>query len=982
MVKATPFLPSANGGEFSPRMDARVDYEKYVSAISRGLNLICLPQGGVTFRPGARFIKEIKDSSTKAALIPFEPVSTRAYQIEAGVNYARFYRNQGQLAAPTVATVITNGAFPSNISGWTNLSTGSGTIVWSAGRMAITGAQNGFGWTQQALTVVAGDQAKSHVIRFTLAGQLGSRATIQVGLTSANRELLYFRNMGMGSHTVAFTPGAGTVYFQVLNEQADTLFLDDVSVISNAPIEIASPYAEVDVGALHPAQSADVLYLFHIGYAPYKIERRGDLAWSLVRVFFQDGPWLSINPDTDLGEANLIKDPRFDTGVGTYWVQTTSGSGFIDYQQRTALFRNATGGAGTALLEQTITTGAATALHVIHFQIVGGGQVFLTVGTGPTGGSGGGDLFTAGFNAGWYSVSFTPNVTIFYVAFSATTFAAISGGVGAAFCYHTGARLLKASALKGSVTLTALGAFKPFASTDVGRLVRLEHAGREPGWCVITGFTNSQTVTVFTYRAFASIEPTETWRLGAWSDTDGWPHTGALYQQRLFAAGSPLRPQTAWASQTADFENMRPDAWVTGASTVQDTSALDFTLASTRVSPIRWFLGTSRRLIIGTGSGQWAVISRNAALTPSDLSAEPQTNRPSLDILPIQIDTVGVFGQRAKRSVYELGYSYDVDSLKASDITVLADHITRGNVAQLAYQAEPFSNVWARLETGTLACLTYKRPENVVGWTPIEIAGSLASNAVVESIATIPGDSDTGQVYSSLNRDEVWMIVKRTIGGVTKRYIEVMEGFFDGPNRAAYDLKSDWEDAVKAAQVDAFHVDCGLTYKGTPTSTISGLNHLIGETVKIVADGAVQSDKVVSGSGSVTLDLAASTIHAGLGYPWEYRSLKLPFGSPSGSAVGQTKAVNALLFVLRDAAAFEYAIEMDNEDRPLDWNPVPFRSPSDPMGGAVALFSGETDPIFAVDGGYFTDPRVRMRGTAPLPWTLLGLAPRVAEEQL
>jgi hypothetical protein len=257
------------------------------------------------------------------------------------------------------------------------------------------------------------------------------------------------------------------------------------------------------------------------------------------------------------------------------------------------------------------------------------------------------------------------------------------------------------------------------------------------------------------------------------------------------------------------------------------------------------------------------------------------------DVAPVTINSGGLFIQRAKRAVYDLNYSFQIDALRASDITILSDHIGRGNFAQIVHQAEPHSNVWARLEDGSLACMTYKPDQNVIGWTPCGLGGT---GAVVESIATIPGNDDAGQVYSSINRDEVWMIVRRTIDGGTKRYIEMMEGVFDGPNRANYLDKSEWRAAVRDAQVDAFYVDCGLTYSGSPVTMISGLSHLEGETVKVVADGAVQADKTVS-SGSITLDLEASTVHVGLGYSWIYRGLKLPYGSQNGPGVGQTKMI-------------------------------------------------------------------------------------------
>jgi hypothetical protein len=281
--------------------------------------------------------------------------------------------------------------------------------------------------------------------------------------------------------------------------------------------------------------------------------------------------------------------------------------------------------------------------------------------------------------------------------------------------------------------------------------------------------------------------------------------------------------------------------------------------------------------------------------------------------------------------------------------------------------------------------LTYKRDQNVVGWTPCVISGSKAGAAIVESISVIPGNNDPGQVYNSINRDELWMIVNRTINGVTKRYIEMMEGYFDGPNRADYLNKGTWRDAVRTAQADAFYVDCGLTYSGALTTTISGLGHLEGETVKVVADGAVQSDKIVTG-GSIALDLAASKVHVGLSYNWIYRGMKLPYGSQNGPGVGQTKVVSQLVLVLRDSASFDYAIDLsgegDEERSDLAFSAIPFRTPGDAMSAAYPLFSGEVNVDPPSGNGFNTDPRVVMQGTAPMPWTLLGINPSVSETDL
>lgn len=977
MVKASPYIPSSNAGEFSPRMDARVDFEKYGAALSRGLNLICLPQGGVTYRPGTRFIKEVKTSASVTALMPFEPVADQAYMVETGDLYFRFLRNQGQITALFTTTVL--GA-------WTDRSTGGTATGVGAGSGAVlTGAGNGFAWAENAIAIAAPFINQIHVIQFQLSGSPGSLATVQVGTATLLSDLAVSRNMGMGWHTIGFSPkGGSSAFLQFLNENTDTITVANIRVLSNEPLEVVSPYPAGVVTSFRWAQSGDVKYLFYDTFPPYKLERRGDTSWSLVKVFFSDGPYFGINPDTDLAKNNLIKNSVFSGGIAN-WTQAATGNGFVNYNTVNAnsvFFQTSTDAASTALISQSVVTGAINKVHVLHYQIVGGGTVTTTVGTAVSDGSYGAPGAQA---AGWYSLQFTPTASPFVVTFAGSAGkAAIVPGVTGAYCYNISARLLQPSALTGSITVTALGDFKPFVSTDVGRQIRFQYPGREPGWGVITAFSTSQGVTVLLYRDLPSTAPLESWRLGAWSDTTGWPHTGTFYQQRLFTGRTLAQPQTIWASQSGDFQNNRPDSWVAGAPAIQDTNALNFTLASGIAAPIDWFIGV-RRLIVGTAIGQWTLSSRGAALTPSDFSADPQSGIKARDIAPIQIDSGGLFVQRAKRALYDISYSQQIDGLKASDVTILSDHIAKGSFAQIIYQAEPVSSVWSRLEDGTLTCLTYKRDQNVVGWTPCTLAPTVASAAVVESIAVIPGNNDSGQVYSSINRDEFWMVVRRTIGGVTKRYIEMMEGFFDGPNRSTYTDKSLWRAAVTAAQVDAFYVDCGLTYSGVPTSTITGLAHLNGETVKVVADGAVLTDAVVA-AGQITLDLPARKVHVGLSYPWIYRGMKLPYGSPTGAGVGQVKEINGAVLVLRDSASFDYCVDLvgegDEEQGPLVFAPVPFRRPADPMSAAYPLFSGEVRIDPPLGNGFSSDPRFVLQGTAPMPWTLLGIAPAISESEL
>lgn len=971
MTKAAPYLSSGNGGEFSPSMDARVDYEKYPAAVSRGFNLLCLPQGGLTFCPGTRYVTKLKNSAAEGALYGFVPTAGRGYVLIFGNANLRFAQAQAEMMVADVATVVTNGYFAANIVGWTDRSTGTASIAWSAGRMRLTAAGDGYAWAEQAISVAVGDQAKLHVIRFTLSGSYGGTATVQVGTATLGSSLYKGDNLGLGSHTVSFTPGAGTVYFQVISKSlVENLFIDNIEVLDNVPLELVSPYLSADVTSLRITQSNDVLYIFHPDYAPYKLERRGDYSWSLVKVFFQDGPWLNINPDIDLDDADLIVNGDFDGGISGW----TSAGDFVNYDgEQGVVFLRRSGDTGSSLIRQSVTTGAPATLHILHFQIVGSGVISFKVGTS----SGSGNIIAeTNYIPGWYTVSFTPGASPFWIEFKGDQKESIVGGLGGAFSFNERANLLQPSAVTGAaVTVTALGDFRPFASTDVGRLIRLEWPGREAGWGVITAFSTSQSVTVRVYRDFGSTTPTESWQMGAWSNTTGWPRAGTLYQQRLFAANTSNSPQTLWASVSGDFENFRPDTWIEGSPTVQDGDALDFTLAATHVSPILWFAGT-RRLLVGTATGQWAISSRGPALTPTDFNAEPQTSVDGADIAPIQIDNVALFVERSKQSVYDIGYNYEVDGFRAADLNILADHIAGSGIEQIVYQAKPYSMVWARKTDGTLACMTYKREQNVIGWTPVTRAANGASiAAIVEAMAVIPGGTATGsQVYNSQKRDEVWLLVNRTVQGVTQRYIEVMEGFFIGPNRAQYATKALWQAAMLTAQREAFYVDCGGTYSGVAATNISGATWLEGQTVKVLADGLVVADRVISaGAFTVPLSVAATTIHYGFGYSWEYRSLKLPYGAQQGSSVGQSKTLTKAVMVLQDSGSFTHGVELKHHDH------AAFVTAAH-LATDASLFTGEAP--YDTHGGYDTDPRLRMSGQSPLPWTLLGLVLKVTTNEL
>lgn len=529
------------------------------------------------------------------------------------------------------------------------------------------------------------------------------------------------------------------------------------------------------------------------------------------------------------------------------------------------------------------------------------------------------------------------------------------------------ARTLQASAVTGlGITITAAG-HSPFAATDVGRSVRLQDAATEPGWAVITAFTSSTVVVADVKRDFNATTTTEKWRLGAWSSTTGYPKAVSFFEQRLYAANTTTQPQTFWGTQSADVENFRPDSFVDGAVVIEDDDGLDYTIAADDVNPILW-LSPGQNLVLGTFGGEWLARSDGAVITPTDIDVKRQTTHGSAeDIEPVRVGAVVVFIQKGRRKARAFEFDLDQDTFQAPDLTIFSDHVTKTGIVDMDLAEEPDSIVWCVRTDGRLAALTFKREQNQIGWGRSILGGSFDGGiAEVESVVTIPGNTTT----NSQERDEIWLQVKRTINGQTRRYIEFFEAEYENPLRDDYANDAAWKAAILAAQQDVLYVDSGLSYDGVATTTVTGADHLEGQTVKILADGAIHPDRVVTG-GAVTLDQAASKVHLGLAYEHKYKSLKLNAGAAAGTAVGKIKRIHAVSLVLDGVA--EGSLEIGPDDANLET--IFFREVADAMDTAVPLFTGEYRHEFP--GDHETDARIICQGSAPTPFGLLAVAPEL-----
>ena len=256
------------------------------------------------------------------------------------------------------------------------------------------------------------------------------------------------------------------------------------------------------------------------------------------------------------------------------------------------------------------------------------------------------------------------------------------------------------------------------------------------------------------------------------------------------------------------------------------------------------------------------------------------------------------------------------------------------------FTATVASNVVTITETSPLSTgfLTIKSLDDAT-----RLAKTDEGKAVCESVSVIPTDDSEYQT---------WVIVKRTINGATRRFVEFINNF----------------DFTETDNTTFNFLDSALAYSGSAVTTISGLDHLEGQTVGILANGATHPDKTVA-SGSITLDRASTDVKVGLAYKSILQTMRLDAGSQNGTSQGKTKRIYEITIRLFESIGVEVGESLDNMER------IPFRTSSDPMDDGIPPFTGDKAVEFR--GNYDTDGFIFVRQTQPLPLTILSLYPEL-----
>lgn len=654
------------------------------------------------------------------------------------------------------------------------------------------------------------------------------------------------------------------------------------------PVELITPWPETEVFELHVVQSADVMWICHPSYRPYKLLRYSDTEWYLDPVAFVDGPYLPLNT----------------TGV--------------------TLVSSAASGTG-------VTITAANGATITNVSI--GWKGLLPIYTRVTCSTG------HGLKPG-------DTVTIAGV----TGFTALNGTWTVENAGETqfDVNLVYTGGYTGGGTLSA----DVFASTDVGRLVRIfESGGSLWSWAEITAYTNAWTVTADIVSANPMpIVATTQWRLGKFSDTTGWPASVSLYELRNVYGGAEVALQDVDFSQTDAFDYFEtaPDG------NILDSDAMAWSLFSGEVDTVEWMYPTRAGLAVGTNGGCWIMTGaggQDQPMTPTSINAKKHTYIPvHRTIQPKGFDNAVLFVDKEGKRLHEFAYLWQEDSYRAPDLIVLADDLTLGKLIYDVAAQRVKKHVWMVLNDGSFLGLTYMRAEGIVAWHRHELATTDSDYPVAVKSVAAAVESDSKEI--------VYFVTQRRVNGSLVQYVEYME-----------------EDNESGNIEDEYFLDCGITDLASPAdTTVTGLDHLEGEPVWALVDGKVVktasdgSALVVSG-GSITLPYAGSTRHVGINFFSDVESLPLEaFDDGRGSTIGRVKDLGKTAIKVTRSYGAKIGRSFDEMTEVLFNEDLV-------VGGTPEYFSGEK-AVDKMDGNPDTDVRICIRQDVPLPLTVNAVVTR------
>ena len=502
---------------------------------------------------------------------------------------------------------------------------------------------------------------------------------------------------------------------------------------------------------------------------------------------------------------------------------------------------------------------------------------------------------------------------------------------------------------------------------------------------------------------------TDVWALGAWSTERGYPSEVEFFSDRLIFSGTPAEPQTLWFSKAGSYVDF-------GRSTpIVDDDGIAATINARRQNAIRELIPLDKLIMLTTG-GEWKTTGgQDDVLTPTTVAFKPQSYNGSAQIPALVVGDTALYVQNRGYVVRDIRYQFDAGEsggYTGGDLTVFSSHLTEGRpIAEWDFQQTPFSVVWVVREDGVLLAMTYMREQEVIGWTPMEIDG------FVESVCCVPEGGEDA-VYVAVRRT-IDGVEKRYVERMATRLIfdireaKFLDSFltYDGRGdgivtmtatgaswlvgesvtltaSAATFSSGDIGDiivmgyqagsnarlriteytstTVVTAEIDTPVAESlqatAVTDWGFARNTLSGYDHLAGETVGVLGDGFVQDTRTVSGGGVVVLDEPAVLAHVGLPYVSDFETLEINVPGAESPRM-RNKLIKELGLIVQDTRSIRAGPDFDNLD---EYEP---RS-NETITGPPSLLQDLVQ--MHISGDWAQKGRVCVRQSDPLPISLLG----------
>lgn len=901
---------SLSGGELPPSLHGMVDIAWYKNCLKACYNFVVQPYGGIKNRSGSYFLGETKYSTSKSRLVPFSFSTEQTYVLEFGNRYMRIWAD---------GVLQTYGTTPP--SDWAT------TTFYNVADYVRQSGVDYYCTTKHGSGVFADDLTAGYWHPLEDSGSTGAILEVPIGFVTTDTDSSELQDMKFTQSADVLTTVHRKYAPSQLLRYSATKWVFQAQALDSGPFQNVNTDSTISVaasattGTVTLACSGDIFYPKHIGMLFYLEQKDFGISWlpgvskAIGDVVRSGGNYyIALNPGTTGQNIPIGTSDRWHDG-GVDWKYLHNGFGVVRI---------------------TAVTNAKTATGLVLSRLPDGAQ-------------------TAGYAGPIAVTAISPNN--FDVADLTVT--AVGHGLTIGFYGTALVTYYESVFMWDSATLTMTVAMEVLTADTV--LLHMPTSGwvRADGNPRIVSFNPP-----ITSNASASYK----WAFGAFGDPavgdatngygPGFPSAVTYYQQRLVFGGTDLQPDTVWTSKTSDYSDFGT------SNPVLDDDSVIFTMGSNQVNSVRSLLQLDKLLVLTSGA-VWATGTgaQTDVMTPGNISVKVQSYQGTSTLPPLGVGGAALYAQEKAFVVRDLNYQWANDAYTGQNLTARGSHLIDGHTfKEWTFQQSPSNVVWMVRDDGVLIGMTYLREQEVVAWHRHGTDGEY------ESVCSV---SEGGE-------DVLYVVVKRTVGGVAKRYVErfatrvvtnIDDAFFvdsglsfNGANTTARKIKliggSTWD------STDLFQVvgdgalfaypattdvgdqivltdDDGVIYKLTITqvvstdtawcvpnkfvpeplrlstaawawarNTLSGLDHLEGKTVSILADGYVQPQAVVSG-GAITLQNPAVKVQVGLPYYSDAETLPLVANTPE-TIRGNLKLVNTLRAVVNEARSIKAGPDADH----------------------------------------------------------------------